>query len=255
MAIRWDSKLKSETRAVVKSFNAKIKRLEAKGVSSALLPDRISSKEIRQGILNRRDLRKRLAQLSDFTSAGIPEKTEGGLIATPQMIIYREGEANRAIEQLRNEHEKIASIETRYPMMKSEWQNTLEAKMEYLSRDITKMDMRQINIFNKNLFTAEQKTMQDANFYKNFNKMLFYNAYKAGLPPDLMSRITGKISKLTPQQLLELYATDPAFAGVKDTYELGKIESAGKSDQEVEESYERLDARLDELIASTLVNQ
>lgn len=246
MAIRWNSQLKSEVRKTVKSFNAKIRRLQSKGVTAALLPDMISSKEIHRGITNRRDLERRLSQLREFTSAGEVERSEGGVMGTNQLFMYRVGEANKAIKAIQNEYNRIEQIQTRYPMMKSEYQANLESKMEYLSRDIRKLDVRQINIFNKNIFTAEQKTIRDDQFYQNFSKMIFFNAYKAGLPPSLVARISAKIDQFTPAELLEAYATEPTFRTVKETYEMGKYEGQEKSEDEVREEYEALDARLEE---------
>lgn len=249
MAIRWNSQLKSEVRKTVKSFNAKIRRLQQKGVTAALLPDMVSSREIHAGITNRRDLEKRLAQLREFTSAGVVERSEGGVMGTNQLFLYRIGEANKAINAIKKEYERIESIQTRYPMMKSEYQANLESKMEYLSRDIRKLDPRQINIFNKNLLTSEQKTIRDEQFYRNFNKMIFFNAYKASLPPSLVASIAGKIDQFTPAELLELYATEPTFRSVKEMYEMGKNEGQEKSDAEVQEEYEALNARMEEALA------
>ena len=250
MAIRWNSQLKAELRRTVKSFNAKIRRLQDKGVTAALLPDTISSKEIQRGITNRRDLEKRLAQLREFTSAGVVERSEGGVMGTNQLFMYRVGEANKAIQAIRDEYRRIEAIQTRYPMMKSEYQANLEAKMEYLSRDLMKLDVRQIQIFNKNVLTAEQKTLKDEQFYQSFTKMVFFNAYKASLPASLVSRITGYLDQFTPAELLELYATEPTFNAVKDTYERGKKEGQEKSDEEVKEDYEALAARMEEKLAS-----
>jgi len=249
MAIRWNSQLKSEVRRTVKSFNAKIRRLRRKGVTAALLPDMISSKEIQAGITNRRDLESRLAQLREFTSAGIVERSEGGVMGTNQLFLYRTGEANKAIKQIQQEYDKIAAIQTRYPMMKSEYQANLESKMDYLSRDIMKLDVRQIQIFNKNIFSPEQKTIRDEQFYSNYSKMIFFNAYKSNLPPALVARITSMIDKFTPAQLLEMYATEPTFRSVKETYEMGKQEGQERSDEEVEEQFEALAERMEELLA------
>lgn len=249
MAIRWNSQLKSEVRRTVKSFNAKVRRLQRKGVTAALLPDMISSKEIQAGITNRRELESRLAQLREFTSAGIVERSEGGVMGTNQLFLYRVGEANKAIKQIQQEYDKIAAIQTRYPMMKSEYQANLESKMDYLSRDIMKLDVRQIQIFNKNIFSPEQKTIRDEQFYNNFNKMIFYNSYKANLPPTLVSRITGLIGQFSPAQLLEMYATEPTFRNVKETYEMGKQEGQERSDEEVKEQFEALAERMEELLA------
>lgn len=249
MAIRWNSQLKSEVRRTVKSFNAKIRRLQRKGVTAALLPDMISSKEIQAGITNRRELESRLAQLREFTSAGIVERSEGGVMGTNQLFLYRTGEANKAIRQIQQEYDKIAAIQTRYPMMKSEYQANLESKMDYLSRDIMKLDVRQIQIFNKNIFSPEQKTIRDEQFYSNYSKMIFFNAYKSNLPPSLVARITSMIDRFTPAQLLEMYATEPTFRSVKETYEMGKQEGQERSDEEVEEQFEALAERMEELLA------
>ena len=250
MAIRWNSQLKAELRATVKSFNAKIRRLQNKGVTAALLPDTISSKEIQRGITSRRDLERRLSQLRDFTSAGVVERSEGGVYGTNQLFLYRVGEANKAINQIKQEYNRIEAIPTRYPMMKSEYQANLDAKMEYLSRDIRKLDVRQLNIFNRNLLTYEQKTIKDENFYNNFAKMIMFNAYQAGLPAELTSRILSKFDKFTPAELLELYATEPTFNAVKEMYERGKKEGYQKDSQEVQEEYEAMNSRMDEIIAA-----
>ena len=249
MAIRWNSQLKSELRSAVKSFNAKVRRLQNKGVTAALLPDMISSKEIQRGITSRRDLEKRLAQLRDFTSAGVVERSEGGVMGTNQLFIYRVGEANKAIQEIKKEYNRIEAIDTRYPMMKSDYQANLEAKMQYLTRDIRKLDVRQMQIFNKNILTYEQKTLKDELFYRNFSKMIFFNAYKASLPPDLVSDITAMLNDFTPAELLEMYATEPTFRTVKEMYEMGKHEGQEKSDAETEEEFEALRERMKELKA------
>ena len=249
MAIRYDSQLKAEIRRTVKAFNAKIRRLESKGVSAALLPDSISSKEIQQGIRSRSDLRKRLKELQEFSSAGIATESEGGLIGTDILFQYRQGEANRAIAEIKKEYEKVLKLNTRYPMMQSEYTSNLRSKMEYLSRDIRSMDIRQVNIFNKNLLTPEQKTIKDETFYQNFNRMLFFDAYKAALPASLVSDIMRKLEQLPPSKVLELFNTEPSFKAVTDTYQKGKAETEDVSDQDTREQFEALNERLDEILA------
>ena len=249
MAIRYDSQLKAQIRKTVKSFNAKIRRLEAKGVSPALLPNKVSTKEIRAGIDNRKDLRKRLNQLGEFTSAGIVEETETGLLGTNELFMYRQGEANKAIEALQREYDKINSIETRYPMMQGEYAANLRAKMNYLARDIRTLDIKQINIFNKNLFTPEQKSLKDEQFYNNFQRMLFFNAYKGDIPPAVLRRISEYIEQLSPQELLELYATEPSFKAITDQYQRNKAEIGEMDEEDNREAYNALLEKLIEKLS------
>lgn len=233
MAIRYDSQLKAEIRKTVKAFNAKIRRLEQKGVSAALLPESVSSKDIQKGFENRKDLRSRLKQLNEFTSAGIVEESEGGLLGTNMLFEYRQGEANKAVRQLRKEYQDTQTIDTRYPMMLGEYGSNLKAKMDYLSRDVRKMDIRQIQIFNKNLLTPEQKILKDETFYNNFEKMLFYNAYRG----DIDFTFIENIRQLTPQQLLELYNTNPAFKMIVEGYLRLRQESGYDVDEDLKEAY------------------
>ena len=250
MAIRYDSQLNKQIRDAVKSFNAKVRRLERKGVSAALLPDKISSKEIKSGIRNRGDLRSRIAQLQDFTSAGETFESQGGLIGTPMLFQYRQGEANKAIEELNKEYQKVLKLTTRAPMMQSEYSYNLKSKMDYLSRDIEQMDIRQIQIFNKNLLTPEQRGIRDETFYNNFMKMIFFNAYKGDIEPSLVRSIIDKIEKISPSRLLELYGTDPAFRNVQERYMENKQETytTGSKD-DTAAKYENLNERLAEELA------
>lgn len=252
MAIRYDSQLKSEIRKAVKSFNAKIRRLESKGVTSGLLPDTITSKELQEGFNNRKDLRNRLKQLQDFSSAGIVEESEGGLLGTDILFEYRQGEANKAIQEINKEYEKVLNLDSRYPMMQSEYTANLKSKMDYLARDIRSMDVRQINIFNKNLLTPEKRTAMNELFFQNFNRMLFFDAYKANLPPALVASITTKLEKLPPSRVLELFNTEPAFKAVTDTYQKGKREAQDVSDEETQEQFEALDERLTEVLKENI---
>lgn len=249
MAIRYDSQLRSEIRRTVKAFNAKVRRLEAKGVSSALLPDSVSSKELQAGFNNRQDLRNRLQQLQEFTSAGETYQSEGGLIGTNKLFLYRKGEANKAIKEINKEYLKNLKLDTRYPMMQGEYVNNLKSKMDYLSRDIEKMDVRQVNIFNKNLLTPEERNAKNEQFYNSYIKMLFYDAYRGSIDPATMRKLTDLVYQLSPQKLLELYHTDPAIRGIADKYMQYKMQNGNVSDDEVQAYAESAVAALEEEIS------
>lgn len=235
MAIRYDSQLRGEIRRTVKSFNAKIRRLEAKGVSSALLPDSVSSKELREGFANRRDLRTRLQQLQEFTSAGETFTSEGGLVGTNKLFMYRQGEANKAVKEINKQYLRALNPNTMYPMMQGEYVNNLKSKMDYLSRDIEKMDIRQVQIFNKNLLTPEERTRRNEAFYQSYIKMVFYDGYRGAIDPDTVKELTELIYKIPPEKLLELYNTNPAIRGIADKYVEYKMQAGTITDAEIQD--------------------
>ena len=235
MAIRYDSQLRGEIRRTVKAFNAKVRRLEAKGVSAALLPDSVSSKEIQQGFQNRKDLRTRLQQLQEFTSAGETFKSEGGLVGTNKLFMYRQGEANKAVKEINKQYQKTLQLDTRYPMMQGEYVNNLKSKMDYLSRDIQKMDVSQVKIFNKNLLTPEERSKRNETFYQNYIKMVFYDGYRGAIDPDTVKELTDLIYQIPPEKLLELYNTNPAIRGIADKYIEYKMQSGTITDAELQD--------------------
>ena len=246
MPIRYDSQLNAELRRAIRSFNAKIKRLEAKGVSAGLLPDKVSTKEIKAGIQNRRDLRQRMQQLGELSSAGAVNESEGGLIGTDILFQYRQGEANRAVKEINKEYQKTLKLDTRYPMMQGEYVHNLKAKMDYLSRDVRSLDVRQIQIFNKNILSPEEKTIKDETFYNNYIKMLFFDAYRGAVNPELIKSIIEDIQKLPPSKLLELFNRDPSIRGIADLYIKGKMESYEMNDDEANEMLEAAASRFHE---------
>lgn len=250
MAVRYDSQLRSRIRKTVKSFNAKIRRLQQKGVSASLLPETVSSKELQAGIRSRRDLVSRLNQLDEFTSAGEVEESQGGLMGTPKLFQYRQGEANRAIKEIQKEFKRLDNMEDlRYPMMTGEYASNLRAKMNYLERDVRHLDIRQINIFSKNIITPEKLTVMNDKFYNNFQRMLFYNAYRGDISPQMLRDITELISQFTPAELLELYRTQPAFKMVVEGYERYKSEAGQPDDDENKAVNEAILAKLEEELA------
>lgn len=246
MAIRYNKQLNNEIYKAVRSFNAKVSRLQKKGVSAALLPDRISTKSIKANYQNKQSLRKHLQALQEFSSRGQTFRSEGGVTGTAVLFQYNKKRANIAVKQLQRERRNLADIPTRYPMMKSEQIRLLESKMDYLKRDIMKLDIKQVNIFNKNIETTIKALEKNQIFHKNFNQMMFAVAYRNDLPKSKIARIEEKMNRLDANKLLELYRTVPAFQQVTEKY-LAR-DNIVEDETETSEIYDALEAALDEAL-------
>lgn len=249
MAIRYDKQFKNEIYKAVRSFNAKITRLEKKGVSAALLPDRISTKSLKANFSNRKALRAELRALQDFSSRGQTFKSEGGVTGTTMLFQYNKKRANKAVRQLQSELNSLEQIPTRYPMMKSEAATLLENKIKYLKRDIYKLDVRQINILIRNTEVTNKYNEKNAIFHENFNKMLMSTAYAAGLDRGFIERLKGKLDQIPPAKLLEMYRTRPAFSSVVEKYNASK-NGVTADDDETKRMYESIENEADEYLAS-----
>lgn len=242
MTIRYDKQFKNEIYKTVRSFNAKISRLEKKGVSASLLPDRVSTKSLKANFSNRKAMRAELKALQDFSSRGQTFKSEGGVTGTTMLFQYNKKRANKAVRQLQKELDALEQIPTRYPMMKSESATLLENKIKYLKRDIYKLDIRQINILIKNTETVNKYNEKNIIFHENFNKMLMAMAYAGDLDSHYIERIQEKLNQVSPNTLLELYRTNPAFKMVTEKYK------KAQDDDETKAIYDAIEARLDEII-------
>lgn len=247
MAIRYDKQLKNEIYKAVRSFNAKVSRLEKKGVSASLLPARISTKSIKANYTNRRSLRAHLRSLQEFSSRGQTFRSEGGVTGTTMLFQYSKKRANRAVAQLQRERKKLADIPTRYPMMKSDQLRLLESKMNYLRRDIYKLDIKQINIFSRNIESTLKSSEKNQLFHRNFKTMIMSVAYRAGLDTGFISRLEEKIDRLPPNKLLELYRTNPAFQ-IIEWYQPNS--GAEDAEETIKQTYNSIDNTLDEEIAN-----
>lgn len=249
MGIRYDKQFKNEIYKAVRSFNAKITRLEKKGVSAALLPDRISTKSLKANFSNRKAMRAELRALQDFSSRGQTFKSAGGVTGTTTLFQYNKKRANKAVRQLQKELNALEQIPTRYPMMKSESATLLENKIKYLKRDIYKLDIRQINILIRNTEITNKYNEKNTIFHDNFNKMLMATAYAAGLDINFIRRLQDKIDKIPPNKLLEMYRTKPAFSVVVEKYQAQK-DGVLHDPEETKQSYEAIENEADEYLAS-----
>ena len=248
MPIRYDKQLKNEIYKAVRSFNAKVSRLEKKGVSAALLPDRISTKSLKANYSNRRALRAELKALQDFSSRGQTFRSEGGVTGTNMLFQYNKKRANKAVRQLQKELNALNQIPTRYPMMKSESASLLQTKINYLKRDIYKLDIKQINILIRNTEITNKYNEKNTIFHNNFNKMLMATAYRAGLSDTFIKRLQSKMDQIEANKLLELYRTVPAFTIVTEKY-LGQKDGVSEDDDETQDVYEAIEAKIDEVLS------
>ena len=76
---------------------------------------------------------------------------------------------------------------------------------------------------------------KDENFYNNFQKMLFYSGYRGGLKPSKVREISELIEKFTPEQILDIYSTNPALKSMVEGYNrmknnIGEVDEADTED-------------------------
>ena len=215
MAINYDSKLLTRLRRDVKNFNAKRKALFNKGISPALLPAKASTKELRAGFTNRRELMDRLKELEDFSAAGKVYRSAGGVRGTEKLFNYVQKIGRKRARKLNRKSERLKGAgNVQYPVMLNEAVLNLSTKANYLQQDVRFLTPDQLRTFQKTSVKPEVDAARNKMFYKNFYKMMLQEASQAELDPDIMIQLLQQFKELSPEELLEAYNANPEFRNI-----------------------------------------
>jgi len=221
MGIRYNKAYNQKIRNIVKNFNAKVARAEAKGMKN--IPDKISTKGLKDAYVVRSDLDRRLKQLENFTI----EKTKN---------IYRVGsDYTRMTEweyetMMRNRAATIRKVGAELKRQKqldrmnkriiaSERTRQLKRTLKTLKTVPTVATAGQI----KRMGTIirrynEGRAETDAQFYENFFDMLWSSVPYVDADEDMIQSIHDQLEQLTPAQLLELYHNEPLVQDIVMDY-------------------------------------
>lgn len=250
MAINYDKNLNARIRKDVKNFNAKRKYLFSKGVSPALLPAKASTKELRAGFTNRRELIDRLSELEAFSAAGKVYRSAGDTRGTDYLYKYIQDIGAKRAGQYKKRAKSIKSTGSkRYPHMVSEAILNLETKADYLLQDVKTLTADQIRTFTKTSYKPEVQNVRTENFYKSFYKMMVSEASQAAIDPDTLISLLEQFKQLTPEELLEAYRANPEF---KDVVEYSNTPKSNKGsiieDSDLADRLKDLEQRMPEII-------
>ena len=169
MAIRYTNKLNKEIYRTVYEFNKKVKELEK--MDGVLVPNKISTKELKNSVYDRRELRRELKNLKLFLKPGAEQiiQTQAGLTSNYDIAIFKsnlrsaKARVNAKIQKLYNTElylEGKTTGQTYATMGDTRWLN-LQAKKEILKNiDINKLDREQFKRYTK---MVERLAMSDKN--------------------------------------------------------------------------------------------
>lgn len=215
MAINYDKKLKLRIQRDVKNFNAKRKYLFNKGVSPALLPQKASSKELRAGFTNRRELIDRLRELETFSAAGKVYRSAGDTRGTEALYRYVQTIGKKRARKIQKRAISLGSAgNTQYPVMLNDAILNLQTKANYLSQDVKLLTADQLRTYQKTSTKPEVENAKTKAFYDSFYKMMVSEAGQAGVDPDTLIDLLKMFKQLSPEELLEAYNANPEFRNI-----------------------------------------
>ena len=119
-----------ELRKAVKAFNRKVKRLESKGVTASLLPEKASVKALKNAYKDTESLQERIKFMQSFSSKGEAIRTKKGVVGTPAMFAYRRKENERAKQMLEQQFSKASMQKTKYKSRLKQYKQNLKSRIK-----------------------------------------------------------------------------------------------------------------------------
>ena len=217
MALRFTPEENRELRRAVANFNKKINTLQKKGVTAALLPEKASVRDLKKAYDNRRDVQRRLDQLARFSARGKTRSNEAGIVGTDALFLYRKQEASRMARHFNRQAKKVSTSasSSRYPFQQSVTFHNLQAKANYLKRDIEKMGVKELGILNKNALTLEELTKRNENYMNNFIKAMWAKGQMAGVDSNTLTKLEEDLREIPVNDFYRIVETNPEFSTVE----------------------------------------
>ena len=217
MAIRFTKGYNKQIYNTVRNFNRKIKRLQEKGVSG--LPGTISTKELKTNFQTRKDLNKQLKLYSRFGERSATEKviTPGGSKTSKWELGYLKSNVKGAIKFLEKEKEKSIKSNSEYRILRKDYQNNLQYKIDLLGGGLDFSSPRafaaQKEVINAFLSNEERMIRGREKWLEIANKA----AAKADIDEGIIKKLNNLMEGLDEQQFTDLFHEEGI---IKRVYEL-----------------------------------
>ena len=258
MAINLSPEMNSELRKAVTSFNRKIKRLEAKGVTASLLPEKVNVRDLKRAYRDSESLNRKIRQLANFTSKGATITTKKGIVGTEAMFNYREQQKQEMIRVYKQQKNVIRANPIRYKGRTTSYLKNLTAKIKYLEKSSRRRDARALLNESRNMLTPEALVKKNARFRANYYRTL---DEFAKISPDAKRRTVNSIKrKLDEIEDIDFYRViqnNPEFDKVYNfmNYQSDAEELKSKpkyTKKEVLDNLNDLDNSIEGIIANSL---
>lgn len=256
--IKLSPEMNAELRRAVKAFNRKIRRLEAKGVTASLLPEKASAKALKNAYKDSESLRQRLDMMASFTSKGDIRKTKKGVVGTEAMFDYRKKENEASIKRYKDQLASAQGQRTKYKSRLQSYKTNLRARIKYLGRDPEKMDAKEVMRQYQNTMTDERMYKKNTTFKQNFMNKLDEYAEIGEVNKRKVNRLKRKLDQIPLEDFFRVVDTNPEFEHIQQyifdspTRKGQKRSRPRYEPEEIAENIDDLIASVDDIIANSL---
>lgn len=208
--------MNAQLRKEVASFNKKRKRLEAKGVTASLLPERASVRALKNAYRDTESLQARLRQMASFTSKGATRKNRKGVVGTDSMFDYRKLENQQGKKYLMQQLESSKGQKTRYKSRLKQYRSNIRRKIQYLSQDPEKMSATGLLYQRQNAPTTEGMYRKSVTYKKNYFEKLDVYASIANRDPREVTQLKRKLDQIPIEDFYRVIESNPELSEIHD---------------------------------------
>ena len=262
MSIRYDTQLTKNIQRVVRNFNQKIDRLEKINDELGIydLPEKVSIKTLKKSVTSRKELYRKLNELSLFSQRNIErsiETTSGTMSRYDYELLKREQRRlksyyTRKIHSYQNLSPRIAGKKQvgTLQTLGDEYLQQLIARRQYLNKDITKLDRDHLEYFMKSLESGAKLEEKALRYYDTYiNDMYVKLGYSIGYDKEKLSYIQKKLKELTPQQFDKARRIEATLQTVDDYYvDIHSEKSLSQNTEDITAKFDLLYESVDTIV-------
>ena len=227
MAIRYDKRINKEIYRTVYEFNKKVKELE--GMTGVLIPNRITTKQIKESVYDRRELKRELKNIKKFLKPGAEEfvQTQAGFTSRYDIDVLKsnirsaKARVNAKLQKMYNTELYIEGMSTKntYATMGNQRYLNLLAKKEALNKDYKALEKDE---FERYVKLVERTALSDKNkeWKEAYIDILIKEAYQMHVDPEYLQNIKNKLMKLSPEEFVKVYNKNLDTQAIAENYRL-----------------------------------
>lgn len=208
--------MNSELRKAVVSFNRKIKRLEQKGVTASLLPEKASVRTLKNAYKDSEALQRRLHQMATFTSRGATRQNRKGVVGTDSMFDYRKLENQNMIQYYKDQLAASKTQKTKYKSKIQSYRSNLRAKIKYLEKSPENMDVRGILQQSRNTLSPEVLLKKNEIYRRNYYAKMYEYAQIGEVDRRKVKALEKKLDEIPTKDFYRVIDSNPEFADIQD---------------------------------------
>lgn len=217
MAVRWDNNFANYTKKVIRNYNAKVRRLNKKGIYISVA-NLENFKNIKEGYTTRKEVKRRIKEMEDFTKRGSEQiielsdnipitKYEKELLTSRKRRLKYN--LTRQIKYMEGTKTRIKGEEN-FESLSSQNRNDYilaKKRREILNRNIDKMTSEQLEMHLKfvNAELYRQSALHRKTFRKNYYDMLFQLGNSINYDRNKLNKIKRSLDRLSDENFVKFF--------------------------------------------------